>query len=160
MIMQMRQQSFSYEDDGGSAAIAHPKLRALYDLWDARRGSRQAPPRGDFSIEDLRPWLGHLMIIDRVGEEDFRYRLYGTGLVRIFGFYLTGQTISDASVFIGDKPLKEYRQVCHTGTPVHASRVSPSAREYLKVDKLALPLMENGEVTKILCAIYLSDSSE
>lgn len=157
MIVQLKHRIFTYEDDSGSTAIGHPKLRALYELWDARRGTRQAPPRSDFSLDDLRPWFGHLMIVDCLPDDDFRYRLYGTELVRLFGFDLTGKSLSDALLYIGDKPLREYQQVCRIGAPVHASRVSPSAREHLQIDKLALPLMEGGEVTKILGALYLSE---
>lgn len=157
MMMQLKQRVFTYEDDSGAAAIAHPKLRSLYELWNAKRGTRQAPPRSDFSPEELRPWFGHLMMIDCLPEDEFRYRLYGTELVRLFGFDLTNQLVGDAMVFIGDKPLREYRQVCRIGAPVHASRISPSAREFLQVDKLALPLMEGGEVTRILGAIYPSE---
>jgi hypothetical protein len=160
MIMQLKHRAFSYEEVGGTAAIAHPKLAALYDLWNLKRDTRQAPPRSDFSVDDLRPWLGHLMVLDVLPDGDFRYRLYGTALVSMFGFDLTGRLVSECDAFIGDKPLLEYRQVCRIGAPVHAARISPSAREHLRVDKLALPLMEGGVVTKILGALYLSDEDD
>src|SRR3546814_5412757 len=42
--------------------------------------------------------------------------------------------------------------------PSYVSRMSPSRREYLAVDKLALPLIDaDGRVNKILGSIYLSD---
>jgi len=157
MIVQLKHRIFTYEDESGAAAVDHPKLRTLYELWNQRRGTRQAPPRSDFTLEDLRPWFGHLMIIDCLPDNDFRYRLYGTELVRMFGFDLTNRSVGDSVIYIGDKPLREYQQVCRIGAPVHASRDSPSAREHLRVDKLALPLMEGGEVTKILGALYLSE---
>lgn len=160
MFMQFKRRIFTYHDDMTDVAITHPKLRALYDLWNAKRGSRQAPPRSDFTLEELRPWFGHLMLLDCLDNNEYRYRLYGTALVGIFGFDLTGKTVSDAAGRIGDKPLDEYRQVVRVGAPVYASRISPSAREYLQVDKLALPLMEGGAVTKILGALYLSDTAE
>lgn len=159
MIMQLKHRVFSYEEAAGGDAITHPALRSLYELWDHQRGTRQAPPRTDFPPELLRPWLGHLVVLDCLDDGDFRYRLYGSHLVELFGFDLTGKTVSSTEDLIGDKPLKEYRQVCRIGAPVHASRISPSAREYLQVDKLALPLMEGGVVTKILGALYLSDDT-
>jgi len=158
MFMQFKRRIFTYHDDMTEIAIANPHIRALYDLWNAKRGTRQAPPRSDFSFEDLRPWFGHLMLLDCIGGDEYRYRLYGTELVRLFGFDLTGKLVGDAASQIGDKPLDEYRQVVRIGAPAYVSRISPSAREYLQVDKLALPLMEGGRVTKILGAIYLSDS--
>ncbi|MFN3399161.1 MAG: PAS domain-containing protein [Ferrovibrio sp.] len=158
MMLQFKRQILSYHDDSHDVAISHPKLRALFDLWDARRGSRQAPPRSDFSHEDLLPWFGHLMLLDCLDTNEYRYRLYGTKLTQLFGFDLTGHMVSASADRIGDKPLDEYARVVRIGAPVYVSRISPSAREYLKVDKLALPLMEGGRVTKILGAIYLSDS--
>jgi hypothetical protein len=131
--------------DAGSS-IAHPRLRQLYELWRAKCAGRPAPLRADFSIEELRPWLGHLMILDCVGEDDFR----------IFGFDLTGMLVSQATARIGEKPLIEYRQVRALQAPSYVARSSPSSREYLTMDKLALPLMEDGAVNKIMGAIYLS----
>lgn len=158
MMMQSRLQTVSFHDDNREVPISHPKLRALYDLWEAKRGSRQAPPRSDFSHEDLQPWFGHLMLLDCLEGNEYRYRLYGTALTQIFGFDLTGKLVGASADRIGDKPLEEYARLVRIGAPVYASRISPSAREYLQVDKLALPLMEGGQVTKILGAIYLSDS--
>lgn len=157
MMMQLKRQTLSYHDDSHDVAISHPALRALFDLWDARRGSRQAPPRSDFSHEDLQPWFGHLMLLDCLEGGEYRYRLYGTKLTQLFGFDLTGKMVGASSDRIGDKPQDEYAKVVCIGAPVYASRISPSAREYLQVDKLALPLMEGGRVTKILGAIYPSD---
>lgn len=137
-------------------AIANPLLRALYRLWDGRRGSQPAPSRADFAVEDLRPWLGHLVILDCLEDDDFRFRLYGTALVDIFGFDLTNTLVSAAADRIGAKPMAEYRQVRATGLPCYIARGSPSSRDYLAMDKLALPLMDRGAVTKILAAIYLS----
>lgn len=157
-MMQSRRQDLSYPAGNQAAAITHPRLRALYDLWNAKRGDRQAPPRSDFSHDDLLPWFGHLLLLDCLEGGEFRYRLYGTGLVTLFGFDLTGRTVGASLDRIGDKPLDEYVTVMRTGAPVYASRSSPSARDYLKVDKLALPLMDGDRITKILGAIYLSDS--
>ncbi len=140
-----------------ASSIGHPMLRQLYGLWRQKRGAHPAPSRGDFGIEELRPWLGHLMILDCLENEDFRYRLYGTNLVGIFGFDLTGTLVSAAAGKIGDKPIAEYRQVRVSGLPSYVARGSPSSRDYLAMDKLALPLMEGGVVVKILAAIYLSE---
>lgn len=153
-MFQMKQRISASGLDITDVIVTDPKLRALYQLWIQKRGARPAPARADFAIEDFRPWLGHLIILDCLPNDDFRYRLYGTDLVSLFGFDLTGMTAQEAVVLIGDKPLEEYRQVCRLGLPVSISRSSPSARKHLCVDKLALPLMEEGTITKILAAIY------
>jgi hypothetical protein len=157
MMLQFKHQSLSYHDDSHDVAISHPALRSLFDLWDVKRGSRQAPPRSDFSHEDLLPWFGHLMLLDCLDNNEYRYRLYGTTLTELFGFDLTGKMVGASVDRIGTKPQDEYARVVRIGAPVYVSRSSPSAREYLQVDKLALPLMEGGRVTRILGAIYLSE---
>ena len=140
-----------------SPEICNPALASLYDLWSCKRGDRVAPARADFDLADLRPWFGHLMLLDVTEDgRDMRFRLYGTALVGIFGFDLTGRMVSDATPLIGERPLQEYRDVAARICPSYVSRMSPSLREYLAVDKLALPLVENGRVNKILGAIYLS----
>lgn len=146
------------EDGDAGSRIAHPSLRQLYFLWRDKCAGRRAPLRADFTVEELRPWLGHLLILDCVEEDDFRYRLYGTDLVGIFGFDLTGMLVSAATSRIGEKPLIEYQQVRALAAPSYVARSSPSARDYLTMDKLALPLMEGGTVNKIIGAIYLSES--
>lgn len=42
-------------DAAAAKDIANPLLRGLYRLWDAKRGSRPAPSRADFTVEELRP---------------------------------------------------------------------------------------------------------
>lgn len=98
------------------------------------------------------------MLLDVVdGGHDLRFRLYGTGLVAMFGFDLTGRLVSQVSDLIGERPLQEYREVIRNIVPSYVSRMSPSRREYLAVDKLALPLIDvDGQVNKILASIYLS----
>jgi hypothetical protein len=142
---------------GAAPSIGNPALAALHGLWSTRRGDRIAPARADFDVFELRPWFGHLMLLDVLeGGGDMRFRLYGTELVGIFGFDLTGRRVSAVIDLIGDRPLQEYREVARYGRPAYVSRMSPSQRDYLAVDKLALPLADNGRITKILGAIYLS----
>jgi hypothetical protein len=142
------------QPNASELTVAHPKLQALHRFWEEKRSGRPAPSRAELAIEELRPWLGHLMLLDCIAGDDFRYRVYGTDLVSLFGFDLTGMTTLEAITLVGEKPLLEYRQVRSGVAPLGVSRQSPSARKYLTVDKLALPLMENGEVNKILAAIY------
>ena len=39
-------------------------LRSLHAFWDRCRAGRVMPLRRDIDVLDLRPWLGHLMLID------------------------------------------------------------------------------------------------
>lgn len=135
------------------------RIKALLDLWNAKRAGRAFPARADFTMGDLLPWLGHLMLLDVVeGGNDFRFVLYGTALVEIFGFDLTGRLVSESHPQIGPKSLEEYRRVFETRAPDYVARRSPANREYVSITKIALPLSSDGQtIDKILGAIYRID---
>ncbi|MBL8836919.1 MAG: PAS domain-containing protein [Alphaproteobacteria bacterium] len=135
------------------------RIKSLLDLWEAKRAGRALPARADFAMDDLLPWLGHLMLLDVLeGGDDFRFVLYGTALVEIFGFDLTGKRVSEAIPQIGPSPLEEYRRVCATRAPDYVARRSPADREYVSITKIALPLSSDGRtIDKILGAIYRID---
>lgn len=140
-------------------AIGNPMLQKLYDLWNSKRGTRAAPARADFSIVELKPWLGNLLILDNIGaREDIRFRLYGSKLVDLFGFDLTYKTVMDSTLLIGDRPLVEYQDVSRLQQPVYVSRFTPTAHRHIQVDKLALPLISDHRVDQILAAVYASES--
>ena len=67
------------------------KLASLRALWDAKRQERAMPSRDDFGIHELKPWLGHLALVDVAGERTFR--LCGTNLSARFGGDMTGKRV-------------------------------------------------------------------
>lgn len=138
----------------------HPQLRALWRYCDELRAGRPALAVEDITPFVLRPWLGSIVLADRIEGDDFRYRLYGSNLVEAFGFDLTGRRVSACEPQIGPLPLEEYRRVATTFRAEATVRGSPAAREWLLMDKLALPLVaaEGGPVTRILAAIYTSEA--
>jgi hypothetical protein len=140
----------------GPVDTMDPRLARLRAAWQAKCGVRAMPARADFTFEDFRPWLGHLALLDVVGDgDDFRYVLYGTRLVETFGFDLTGRSAREAIAQIGPQPLEEYRRVVASRLPDHVSRMSPANKEHLTITKLALPLSSDGaRVDKIVSAIY------
>lgn len=138
----------------------HPKLRELWAFWDRLRGARVMPRQDEVHALVLKPWLGNVLLLDVVeGGRDFRYRVYGTIVVEHFGFDLTGRLVGECADQIGPKPLLEYRRVAESGRPEAVARISPAARDYLQMDKLALPLAaaDGGPVTRILAGLYASE---
>jgi hypothetical protein len=140
----------------------HPQLAALYGLWRTKVGGRRMPARADFDATELAPWFGHLLLVETIGDgEDFRFRLHGTMLGEMFGFDLTGKTVREAVPFIGEKARDEYLQVCASGEPLLVQRGQPFAKQFMLLDKLALPLSDDGRrVDRIMAAIYASPASE
>lgn len=44
--------------------LSHPALAALLARWQAYAGTRPMPERGDLDFLNLKPWRGHLLVID------------------------------------------------------------------------------------------------
>ena len=142
-------------------ARLHPKLRALWQFWDELRGPRLAPRTDEVHALVLKPWLGSILLLDVIdGGRDFRYRLYGSVAAERFGFDLTGRLVSQCIDEVGPKPLLEYRRVVERGLPEAVARISPAARDYLQMDKLALPLaaVDGGPIVRILAGLYASEA--
>lgn len=44
--------------------LSHPALTALLARWQAYAGARAMPERGDLDFLNLKPWRGHLLLVD------------------------------------------------------------------------------------------------
>ena len=72
-----------------------PAGLAIQQLWDEKRRNTRLAARADFSIDELRPLLGRLILVDILPELDVFYRLYGTRCSELLGQELTGKRLSD-----------------------------------------------------------------
>ncbi|HXL98403.1 MAG TPA: PAS domain-containing protein [Rhizomicrobium sp.] len=67
----------------------HPRLKALLACWNEKRGQRRMPARAELPLQVLKPWLGHLALLEPE-QGGFRVRLGGTELSPRFGRETTG----------------------------------------------------------------------
>lgn len=98
----------------------HPKIVGFADLWRAKRGSAAAPDRADFSLEELAPWFGHVIIMDLIeGGQDFKYRMVGTAITQFLNRDYTGRTVLESN-YSGakDKVLDTFQRPVREGRPV------------------------------------------
>jgi hypothetical protein len=133
-----------------------PELAALYRLWEARRAARLAPARHDLSLEDLKPWLGHLLVIDVIDRgADFVYRVYGTAIGTFFGNDLTGKRLSEVDLATQEIVGQEYRAVVAIRRPTYTVRSPRTFREDTLIARANLPLSHGGQaVDQLLVGIY------
>ncbi len=138
--------------------VSHPDLLSLYALWNEKRGGKVLAERKDFDPFVLKPWLGHVTLLDAVENgSDFVFRLYGSELVNMFGFDLTGRRVGECLDLIGEKPLREYRWSHAYCKPLGISRSSPANEDLVDMDKIVLPLSNGGaDPDVLLAAIYKS----
>jgi hypothetical protein len=141
-------------DDRAPLDVPNAELSALLALWRGRGAQGRLPARADFTVQDFRPWLGHLCILE-VLDGDLRYALYGTAITEIFGWDLTGRRISGLAPDVAQRLAEEYRPVVADGRPVFFSNRRLVRKEWAHVDKLALPLGADGvHVDRLIVGIY------
>jgi len=134
------------------------QLLRLHDYWNAKRGSRRFPARGDIDPLDLGALLPNLFLVDVLERAPyFRYRLSGTNVDDIHGQNLTGKSPRDIKTAeVAVTVEQQYRQVVADGRPRcdHLTLLAAD-HSYWHYERLILPLSDDGvRVTMLLCGIY------
>lgn len=131
------------------------RLSGLIGYWAGKRQGRRFPARADFDPLELKPLLGHLLMVDVVrGPEDdlrFRYRLFGSEFVFYHGADMTGRWLEDISnPGFRDELLAIYRSVVNEG------ELRTLSYDYLREDQrhrfqaVLLPLASDGKTVNIV----------
>lgn len=139
----------------GADAVSDRRLRGLVDYWAARRGpGRSAPARHDLDPADIQPLLPWIMLLD-VLEDDYRYRLVGTGLDGLFGRALTGTTLRRSwPALLGDHWRHWMDIASRDSCPVTMRAVLNTRRGPLRLDCVILPLSNQpGRIDMLLCGV-------
>lgn len=141
------------------------RLSGLVGYWAEKRHGRRFPARADFDPLELKPLLGHLLMVDVVrGPEDelrFRYRLFGSEFVFYHGADMTGRWLEDiANPGFRDELLDYYRSVVNQG------ELRTLSYDYLVGDRrhrfqaVLLPLAADGKTVNIVlgCGVPVETS--
>jgi hypothetical protein len=133
-----------------------PELEQLYRLWDAKRASRAAPAHRDLTLDELQPWLAHLLVIDVIDRgADFLYRHYGAAIGAFYGNDLSGRRLSAVEPAVQEVVGKEYRDVVASFRPTYVVRSPRTLRKRTLVARANLPLSHDGHaVDQLLVGIY------
>jgi hypothetical protein len=133
------------------------ELRALRDLWEAKRGDRPLPARSDFLAEELARWMPYVALIDVEAQPlRFRLRLIGTMINAYDGADYTGRYMDEVlepgvSAYI----LGQYERCVAERRPQRISYRGLYRHSPAFVEKLYLPLSRNGDaIDKLLACIY------
>jgi hypothetical protein len=107
-------------DTIGFDALESPVLKAGYDYWRSRCGTRRFPARADIRPRDIAPMLRHIALM-KVEGDDFIYRIVGDVIVMSFSVPLQNRRLSD---LVYDEPgfgtfvIPVMRKVVETGEPI------------------------------------------
>jgi len=139
--------------------VEHPKLQRLLRYWDDKRGARPMPARIDIDPLEIPDLLPHVFLID-VGYDplEFRFRLAGTEVNKLFGEEVTGKATDEIGTTRLRPVFKEvYGEVIKTRRPAAATSTYEGHNRYLVYARLLLPLSADGETIDMLlgCMLWL-----
>lgn len=151
--------------------LSLPTLRALYGYWAEKRRGRPMPDRADIDPIEMRPWLGHLMLVERKPDGDYIYRLYGSAFVDQFKVDMTGLAISSLPAGQAELLRAEYDAVVNALAPTtrqYTAQFESTSRDKRSSwaverswERLVLPLSNGGDaVGMLLVAAYPIDNTE
>jgi len=142
--------------------VSDPEAEAIQsfaELWHSKCGDDSLPARSDFPAEELRPWMGNLILMDVVDDgRDFRYRLVGTDIVRIVGRDLTGRRVSECDYEGGrDHVLSSFNLPIEKRCPVfRRGRVTwRSRKSYLDYESVHCPLRTTGAAIDMTIGVQI-----
>jgi hypothetical protein len=101
----------------------------------------------------MRAFLRHILLLELIGTPPrFRFRLAGTEIVERYGEELTGRFLDEIDLgAVGPEILREYEKAASEARPVYSRwNYTKHDGQYLKYDRLILPLSSDGCVVDML----------
>jgi hypothetical protein len=122
--------------------------RKLFAYWNARRGSRLAPERGDIEPGAIREVLGDSFIISFDPAEDHPFRLAGTRVCALFARELKGAPFVQLWDSAARTRIRELAMtVADEADPIVAGVVARTAQgSRADLELLLLPLYHRGRM--------------
>ncbi len=148
--------------DVGLEAIVDLDIAQVVDYWTAQKADRLAPPRSDFHLEDIpSPLLPRMSLLDFVGPPfDFRYRFFGTELVRVAGADVSGKLhFADGVRQYGNANTKLLPLMVTERKPMcHQVLWQSSRGSHFTLTTVRLPLSNDGkEISGAATATYVEN---
>ncbi len=122
-----------------------PSLARFLELWERKRGDRQFPSRADFTIADLRPWIGRLNLVAVEGD-DGRFLVFCQESLHRYGREMTGKRMSDFDpAALAQAALADHRAfMAGSGVPMTKTVSGAFGGRVLCWTRLAVPLATDG----------------
>lgn len=129
----------------------HSQAWTLYKYWLEKRGIKEIPSRASIRLEELTSLrcVDRVFILEPLGENDWRYRLLGTEIVKRFGRDVTGvpfrehmqEDEAEAAINLSNKAVS-------SNTPVFLQARFSSGKHHRTVETMSLPIRStDGKAT-------------
>lgn|SRR5690242_5019381 len=147
-------------------SLENETLAFLLGYWNAKRGVRAMPSRGDLKVSELKEHLGWVMIVEVMPDfADFRYRLIGTLVTQYFLADGTGKTVKQ--MYEKDNPAAGngisaiFRKCARDRVVVRAYGDAGWIGDGFEgFDCICLPLSEDGENVNMILHAFVFNRSE
>ncbi len=140
---------------GAQIRALPPQLESLTAYWLQKCAGREMPLRAELPVDELRPWLGHLALLELAGERDSRVRLCGSDLIRRFGREATGARVGELAVDISRQLTAIIKATAKAMAPVVSLSPVQLGHTTTTYCEVALPLGgSGGRLAILLLASY------
>lgn len=122
---------------------AHPRIRALYEYWNAKRGQAPFPSRDDIDPVEIPRLLEFITLVEvRPSAPRFVYKVVGTTMAELLHRDPTGQPVgTGVKEAESEAVLARYAFVASQGRPVYqVAYMQEDRNDYTQVERLMLPL--------------------
>lgn len=130
----------AFSGDEIRGRIREERTRSLLTFYEWLPAVAGPPQRSLADAFSLKPWLGSLMILEPLEDgADFRYRLYGSAIVEVAGFDMTGRKVSDFGSRTGAFFMSIYRRSLSSDKVWLTHNLGEHARRFVVWERLILP---------------------
>jgi len=144
------------------------EFEAFVALWHSKREAGRMPSWIDFNFEDFRGWHGWVCLFEVVEgvEFDLFARLWGSNIVRMLGFEMTGKHLrrrdpDDTDTFSGyEGDDMDFWEAIHRDGVIGLTdgRLQAGDGRYIRYRDIFLPLSSDGKsVDKLVSATQPRD---
>jgi hypothetical protein len=141
-------------------SLQHPKLQSLHDYWMAQHAGTPVPVSDVVDPDDLKPWLGNLLVMDVVEGDNFIYSYYGKSFADAFQADMMGRSIELLPEAQRTVLQAEYDRVRRDRVPATRVYTADFDGQPATWERLVLPLSSDGEIVdKLLVAAYRLETS-
>ncbi|MBM3546748.1 MAG: PAS domain-containing protein [Alphaproteobacteria bacterium] len=132
--------------------VANPLIHELYRYWEARRGPARLPAKRDFDPLDHPRALGTLMILERLEDGDYLYRLHGLKAAEMFGRDLTGHRLREVAGDVSRFFIAKYDRCLELGRPLYVLHRPVQMKTVAELERLLMPFADDAGEPRFVVA--------
>ena len=134
-------------------ALDDDRLVRLLEYWAGKKGDRLMPARSDIDPLDLKEHMGQIHLIDVLGPEKFRYRIYGSRVTNPDLVDMTGKSASDyRDTAFASMTTRHYQCCVEARAPIFHHIVGEIQLHRYEYKRLCLPLSKDGNGVDMVLA--------